>query len=98
MLKKQGKTMTHKNRKEKQKRLQKIERDIPKIEKKIEKLEAENEELTKLLQEVSLENDHIRIRQHGEKITKIVDSINTLYKKLEEIMEEQEVLEGEIGG
>ncbi|QQS59916.1 ABC-F family ATP-binding cassette domain-containing protein [Candidatus Peregrinibacteria bacterium] len=93
ILKKNTGNGTREDRKEVRKRLQKTEKDIAKLEKGIEKLEAKNEESTKLLQEVSLENDHIRMRQYGEEISELIKKINVSYKELEELLQEKEEME-----
>ncbi len=94
MLKKQN---THKdkrkNKKEAQKRLRQIIRQIEKIEKEIEILEEKNQENTLLLQEASVNNDHIRIRKYGDIATEGIDKINAAYSQLEELLNEQSLLE-----
>jgi hypothetical protein len=45
------------------------------------------------LQKASEENDHIRIRQLGEKAAELIDTINKNYEKLEVLLGEGEELE-----
>lgn len=89
------------NREEKkslQKNLRKTEKEIIALEHSIEKMESENEEATRLLQEVSEENDHIRMRLCGEKISELVDKINTSYQQLDELLEQKEELTQTLDG
>lgn len=91
--KKQSNTKDH--RKTLQKQLQKVEKELAKTEREIEKLEEKNGEKTMLLQSVSLENDHIRIRQYGDEIAELMKQINTSYAELDRLLLEKETLEQE---
>jgi len=79
-------------KKEWQKHLRKSERRAVEIEKELEVWEGENEENTKKLQGASQENDHIKMREYGEKATELIEGINARYQELEEILKKQEEL------
>ena len=48
-----------------------------------------------LLQSVSLENDHICIRQYGDEIAELMKQINASYAELDRLLLEKETLEQE---
>lgn len=77
--------------------MRKSERRAAEIEKELEAWEEENEENTKKLQASSQENDHVKIRQYGEKATEIIEGINTRYQELDALLKEQETLRLKLG-
>lgn len=90
------KKIDHQSRKEMQKRLRFVEKQISRLENKLEELESENETNTLELQKVALENDHVRMAKFGDKASELTDMINAAYRELGEFLDEQQRLQSEM--